>query len=70
MPLTQVKVEQKVKVQSITGCSAERLRLVNLGIIPGCTLKVLQRYPATLSIGLQDSRLMIDAKMAEQIQVQ
>ena len=69
MPLALVKTGQKCIVKNFT-CSCDvRMRMVNMGFIPGCSIEVMNRINGTLLVRVGQSRLMLDCCLATQIQV-
>ena len=70
MPLTMVNSGEEFKVMNINGPHGGRMRLTNLGINPGSTIRVINRNSSSLLVGIRDSRIMINVGLAHQIQVQ
>ena len=69
MPLALVTIGQQCTVKSFT-CSGEvRMRMVNMGIIPGRSIAIMNRINGALLVQFGQSRLMIDCCLANQIRV-
>lgn len=69
MPLALVEIGQQCIVKSFT-CSCDvRMRMVNMGFFPGCSIAVKNRINGTVLVQLGQSRLMIDGCLANQIRV-
>ncbi|WP_378954179.1 ferrous iron transport protein A [Pelosinus sp. sgz500959] len=69
MPLALVGIGQKCIVKGFA-CSCEvRMRMVNMGFIPGSLVEVMSRVNGTLLVRVGQSRLMLDCCLATQIQV-
>ena len=70
MLLSFAKAGQKVRVFAITAEQDLRGRLVAMGIIPGEEIEViLNSSRDSFVIAVKGSRIMLDRKMAQQIQV-
>ena len=69
MPLAFVGVGQKCIIKGFACSSDVRMRMVNMGFIPGCLIEVINRINGTLLIKVGESRLMLDCCLAHQIQV-
>jgi ferrous iron transport protein A len=70
MPLTMANTGKEVTVLAINSSHDVRMRLTNLGITPGISLRVISRNPSSMLIGVRDTRLMVNFGLAHQIQVQ
>ena len=69
MPLALAAIGQKCIVKSFA-CSCDiRMRMVNRGFIPGCSVEVMNRMNGTLLVRVGESRLILDCCLATQIQV-
>lgn len=69
MPLALVEIGQKCIVDSFA-CSCDmRMRMVNMGLIPGRSVEVMNRMNGTLLVRVGESRLVLDCCLATQIQV-
>jgi ferrous iron transport protein A len=69
MPLALVKIGEQCIVKNFT-CSCDvRMRMVNMGFIPGRSIVVVNRVNGTVLVQLGQSRLMIDGCLATQIRV-
>ena len=66
-PLTELPVAQNAKIVFITTPHHQRLgRLINLGVIPGGYLTVVQKYPSYL-LKLGETEIAIDSAIASEI---
>lgn len=69
MPLALAGIGQKCIIKGFA-CSCDvRMRMVNMGFIPGCPIEVMSRVNGTLLVRVGESRLMLDSCLATQIQV-
>ncbi|MBP2626654.1 MAG: FeoA family protein [Firmicutes bacterium] len=69
MPLALVEIGKKCIVKSFA-CSCDiRMRMVNMGLIPGRSVEVMNRMNGALLVRVGESRLMLDCCLATQIQV-
>lgn len=69
MPLALVKTGQKCIVKNFT-CSCDvRMRMVNMGLIPGRCIEIMSRINGSLLVRIGQSRMMIDCCLANQIKV-
>jgi len=69
MPLTLALIGQKCIIKSVA-CSCDiRMRMVNMGFVPGRPVEVMNRMNGTLLVRVGQSRLMLDCCLATQIQV-
>ena len=69
MPLALVNIGQQCILKSFA-CSCDiRMRMVNMGFVPGCSIAVMSRINGTLLVQVGQSRMMIDCCLANQIQV-
>jgi len=69
MPLALALIGQKCIVKSFA-CSCDmRMRMVNMGFIPGRAVEVMSRMNGALMVRIGESRLMLDCCLATQIQV-
>lgn len=69
MPLALVTIGTKCVVKSFDCSVAARMRMVNMGFIPGRSIAVMSRINGTLLVQLGQSRIMIDGCLANQIRV-
>ena len=71
MVLSSIDPETEVKLIDITGGRGIRSKLYSMGLIPGVSLKVLNRNgTGPLIISVKDSRLVIGRGMASKIIVE
>lgn len=69
MPLSLAQVGQKCIVKGFACSCDARMRMVNMGFIPGCSVEVMSRINGALVVRIGESRLMMDCCLANQIQV-
>lgn len=69
MPLATVDIGKKCIVKSFDCSLATRMRMVNMGFIPGRSIAVMSRINGSLVVQVGQSRLMIDGCLANQIRV-
>ncbi len=70
MPLAMANSGQELIILNINGSKELRMRLTDMGITPGTAVRIISKNPASLLIGLRDTRIMINSGIAHQIQVQ
>jgi ferrous iron transport protein A len=68
-PLSQAHVGQKVQLVRIHGGRQLTHRLVEMGLTPGVTIRVLQNSGGPLLVAEADSRIAVGRGMAEKIEV-
>ena len=69
MPLASALIGQSCIIKGFACCCAMRLRMVNMGFIPGRSVQVMNRINGALLVRVGESRLMLDCCLANQIQV-
>jgi len=69
IPLTEAPIGCLLTLATIQGGQKFRRRLVELGLTPGISLKVLQDSGGPLILAVRDSRLAIGRGMAEKMTV-
>ncbi len=70
MPLSMVHSGAAVKVLAINGSHDMQMRLVNLGILPGAMVQIINRDSSSLLLKIKSTRLMLHHSIAHQVQVQ
>ena len=71
MVLSRIDPQTEVTLIDITGGRGIRSKLYSMGLVPGVTLRVLNRNGhGPLIVGLKDSRLVIGHGMASKIIVE
>lgn len=70
MPLTMANSGREFTVISINGTTNMRMKLNNIGIMPGIVVRIISKNPSSLLIGFRDTRIMIQSGLAHQILVQ
>ena len=71
MVLSMIDPETEVTLIDIAGGKGIRSKLYSMGLVPGVTLRVLNRNGhGPLIVGLKDSRLVIGHNMASKILVE
>jgi ferrous iron transport protein A len=68
-PLSQAQAGQQVRLVSIHGGRQLTHRLVELGLTPGVTIRILQNSGGLLLVAESDSRIAVGRGMAEKIEV-
>ncbi len=69
MPLSMVKIGEKVRIVNVGGPDVVKKHLGALGVIPGAIVTVYQISSGNMIIGIHDSRLAIDEGLSRKIQV-
>lgn len=69
MPLALMRIGEQCTVKSLTCPCDVRMRMVNMGIVPGCSIAIMNRMNGNLVVKLGQSRLVIDCCLANQIKV-
>ncbi len=67
MPLSLVKIGERVKVVNVTGLDTVRKHLGAMGLIPGEVITVVQIAEGNMILGIHDSRLAIGHDVAAHI---
>lgn len=70
MPLTMVNMGKEYRIVNVNGSTDLRMKLTNMGITPGTAVRIISKNPASLLIGLRDTRIMINSGVAHHIYVQ
>lgn len=70
MPLTMASPGQEVKIVRMSNSETACMRLVNMGITPGAPVRIISRSPSSLLVGVRETRIMLDNRIAHQIHVQ
>lgn len=68
-PLTMME-RGKARVLHITGNDKARIRLEDLGFVPGQEIRVLQRIKGNMIIKINDSRIALDESSAVHILIE
>lgn len=69
MPLVFAGIGQKCIIGDFT-CSYEmRMRMVNMGLVPGCSVEIMNRINGTLLVKVGQSRIMLESCLAHQIRI-
>jgi len=69
MPLASALIGQKCIIKSFADTCDIRMRMVNMGFVPGRSVEVMNRMNGTLLVRVGQTRLMLDCCLATQIQV-
>ena len=69
MPLSSIGVGARRRIKGVTGNDAVRKRLGTLGFVEGVEVEVINELNGNLVIGVMDSRVAIDRKLADRILV-
>lgn len=69
MPLVFARIGQKCIIKGFS-CSCEmRMRMVNMGLFPGCAVEILHSFNGTLLLKVGNARLMLENCLARQIRI-
>ncbi len=69
MPITMVKVGEKVIIRRITGKDEIRQHLAELGFVINSEVKVVNQIAGNLILQVKDSRIALDKSMACRIMI-
>ena len=69
MSLSSIGVGARRRIKAVTGNDAVRKRLGTLGFVEGVEVEVINELNGNLVIGVMDSRVAIDRKLADRILV-
>lgn len=69
MPLTLVKVGQSASIKTVLGKDETQKFLGSLGFTVGESVTVVSEHGGNLILSIKDSRIALDKKMAQRIQV-
>lgn len=69
MVLTQVQTNGKYVIHAVRGDSSVRLHLEGMGFVPGTKLSVLSRVGQGVIVKVRDSKVALDANLAQCILV-
>ncbi len=69
MSLSSMGVGARRRIKAVTGNDAVRKRLGTLGFVEGVEVEVINELNGNLVIGVMDSRVAIDRKLADRILV-
>ena len=69
MPLSAMSVGTRKRIKGVTGNDAVRKRLGTLGFVEGVEVEVVNELNGNLVLGVMDSRVAIDKKLADRILV-
>jgi ferrous iron transport protein A len=70
MPLAMMNVGERARVTAITGADTVRKHLGSLGFVPGVVISVVQIAAGSMIVGVQESRIAVNADLARRIMVQ
>jgi len=70
MPLAMMNVGDKARVMAITGADSVKKHLGSLGFIPGVVISVVQVTDGSMIVGVQDSRIAVNADLVRRIMVE
>ena len=68
-PLTQATIGQKVRLKNIKGGRHLTHRLVEMGLTPNVSIRVLQNSGGPLLLAISDSRIALGRGMARKVNV-
>ncbi|GMA97922.1 FeoA family protein [Pelosinus sp. IPA-1] len=69
MPLVFARIGQKCIIKDFACSCAMRMRMVNMGLVPGCSVEVMNSVNGTLLVKVGQSRIMLENCLAHQIHV-
>lgn len=69
MPLTMLGTGESARVVNISAANSVRLRLADMGLIAGTAVRLISRNSGGVLVGINESRLMIQYGLAQQVQV-
>lgn len=69
MRLALAEVGRKCMIKSFSCPCDVRMRMMNMGLIPGFPVEIMSRMNGTLLVRSGESRLMLDGCLANQIEV-
>jgi ferrous iron transport protein A len=69
MPLSLVSVGTRSRIKAVTGNDGVRKHLGTLGFVEGAEVTVISELNGNLVLGIMDSRVAIDKKLADRILV-
>jgi ferrous iron transport protein A len=67
MPLVLARVGQKCTIKKIACSCDERMRMVNMGLFPGCSIEILNSINGALLLKVGGARIMLERCLAHQI---
>lgn len=69
MPLVFARVGQKCTLEKFACSCNTRMRMVNMGLFPGCSIEVLNSLNGSLVLKVGGARIMLERCLAHQIYV-
>lgn len=69
MPLSLMSVGTRNRIKAVTGHDGVRKHLATLGFVEGAEVSIIGELNGNLILGVMDSRVAIDKKLAERILV-
>ena len=69
MPLSSIGAGERRRVKAVTGNDAVRKHLETLGFVEGVEVEIVNELNGNLVIGVMDSRVAIDKRLARRILV-
>ena len=69
MPLSLMSVGTRNRLKAVTGHAGVRKHLATLGFVEGAEVSIIGELNGNLILGVMDSRVAIDKKLAERILV-
>lgn len=70
LPLTFLKQGEKAIVVKVNGNPEIKKHLMDIGFVPGASLKVISQYKGDVIVNIKNSHLAITEKMSSKIMVQ
>lgn len=69
MLLSQGKIDHTYQVSHLIGRDKIQMQMMNMGIVPGASIRIVNHMHKNIIIGLRQSRLGIGRELAEKIEV-
>lgn len=69
MPLVLARVGQKCTIKKFACSCDTRMRMVNMGLFPGCSIEILNSINGALLLKVGEARIMLERCLAHKIYV-
>jgi len=69
MRLATAEIGKKCMIKSLCCPCDMRVRMMNMGFVPGCPVELMSRINGTLLVKVGSTRMMLDCCLADQIQI-
>lgn len=70
MFLTMATVDQTYRIQQLIGREKQQQHLMNMGLVPGATIRVVSTIQNNIILVVKDSRLAISRELAQKLIVE